>query len=151
MMNPASFKLRRAGWDFSACLEVKGENVSRSIIGKDIVEDSFNMFGFPFRKFSEFALPGAIRQATFVLSEKAEKKIYGAIGHIHNARHTLAELIIPLQEFGFPRQILLYGLLHAGVKKFGMRRCVKETVKVGCFVEDIDVSVLGRLPLDHRQ
>ena len=85
------------------------------------------------------------------MPEKAEKKIYDAIGHIHNVPHTFTELIISPEERCFFRQVFYYGLSHTGVKEFGMRCCVKETVKVDCIVQDIDVSSLSRPPFDHRQ
>ncbi|OQY45758.1 MAG: hypothetical protein B6240_08215 [Desulfobacteraceae bacterium 4572_87] len=64
-----------------------------------------------------------------VLSEKAEEKINGAIGHIHNIPHTFAKFIVSPPKFDFIWQIFRYGLLNAVTKKLSMGSRIEVSVK----------------------
>jgi hypothetical protein len=80
--------------------------------------------------------------------EEAEQEVDGSIRHVHNGLDMAAKLIVAGEESGFARQVFFNGLTHTGVEKFGMRRGVEEAVKVCRVIQDFNVGVRCRTPID---
>ena len=86
-----------------------------------------------------------------MLVEEAEQQIDGSIRHIHNGLDTAAKLIVTCEEFGLPRQVFFDRLAHARVEELGMWGRIKEAVKICRVVQDFNIAIRCRPPIDRGQ
>ena len=95
-----------------------------------LLVDPFDAFGFLIRQFPELLLPRASGKPATVLVQETKQKVYRAIGHVDEVFDVLLEFIVPTEKLCLRRQVMLNGFLDTGVKEFGVRRGIEETVEV---------------------
>jgi hypothetical protein len=80
---------------------------SRLDIAEDLTEDRFDALRFVVSERSEFLGAGALRQASVVLLQEAEKQVRHAFGRVDEGVDLPPERVVPAQESGFVGQVLL--------------------------------------------
>src|SRR3546814_20041705 len=70
-------------------------------------------------------------------------------GHVDYLLHRLVEAVEGFEEASFAGQVLLDGLLDAGVQEFDMRGGVEKSVEVGRVVQHPHIALRRRFPFDE--
>ena len=86
-----------------------------------------------------------------MLFQEAVQQIDHAVGHVDSSQDSSREMIVRLQICDLVWQIPFNGLFHAFIQELGMNRGVEVAIVVCRFVQDFDVAIRRRLPVDELQ